>query len=107
MRWMEEVPLLSPFSNAKNRQMDSYKIRWKNSAEHDLRNIDHQQIPRVIKAVEALANTPFPHSARKLRGSERIYRIRVGDYRVIYQEDTELTIVIIYHIRHRKRAYRR
>lgn len=104
---MDIMALLSPFETAKNRQMDSYGIRWKNSAEHDLRNIDHQQIPRVIKAVEALADTPFPSSARKLRGSERIYRIRVGDYRVIYQVDTELKIVIIYHLRHRKRAYRR
>jgi mRNA interferase RelE/StbE len=87
--------------------MASYKIRWKSSAERDLRNIDSQQIPRIIKAVEALADTPFPSPARKLRGSERIYRVRVGDYRVIYQVESELKAVIVYYVRHRKRAYRR
>jgi mRNA interferase RelE/StbE len=87
--------------------MASYKIRWKSSAERDLRNIDSQQIPRIIKAVEALADTPFPSAARKLRGSERIYRVRVGDYRVIYQVESELKAVIVYYVRHRKRAYRR
>lgn len=87
--------------------MASYTIRWKSSAERDLRNIDSQQIPRVIKAVEALADTPLPSSARKLRGSERIYRVRVGDYRVIYQVESELKAVIVYYVRHRKQAYRR
>lgn len=86
--------------------MGSYKIIWKTSAEHDLRNIDAQHIPRVIKAVEALAQTPFPPSARKLRGSERIRRIRVGNYRVIYQVDNELKVVVIFYVRHRKIVYR-
>ncbi|MEA1999560.1 MAG: type II toxin-antitoxin system RelE/ParE family toxin [Euryarchaeota archaeon] len=39
--------------------------------------------------------------------AERDYRIRVGDYRVIYQLDTETKIVIIYHVRHRREAYRK
>jgi mRNA interferase RelE/StbE len=86
--------------------MDAYKIAWKNSAERDLRNIDAQHIPRIIKAVEILVQTPFPPSARKLRGSERIYRIRVGDYRVIYQVDNELKVVIIFYVCHRKIVYR-
>jgi mRNA interferase RelE/StbE len=87
--------------------MVSYEIRWKSSAARDLRNIDPQHIPRLIKAVESLADTPFPPSARKLQGSERIYRIRVGDYRVVYQVDTEVKEVVIFYIRHRKMVYRR
>ena len=87
--------------------MDSYEIRWKRSAERDLRKIDPQQIPRIIRAVESLADNPFPPQYRKLRGSEQDYRIRVGDYRVIYQVDTRTKIVTIYHLRHRKEAYRR
>ena len=39
--------------------MDSYEIQWKNSAERDLRNIDPQQVPRIIKAVETLVDNPF------------------------------------------------
>ncbi|RLJ00215.1 MAG: type II toxin-antitoxin system RelE/ParE family toxin [Candidatus Aenigmatarchaeota archaeon] len=87
--------------------MDSYEIRWKRSAERDLRNIDPQQIPRIIRAIESLAGNPFPPQYRKLRGSEQNYRIRVGNYRVIYQVDTRTRIVTIYHVRHRREAYRR
>lgn len=59
--------------------MDSYEIQWKNSAERDLHNINPKQIPRIIKAVESLAHNPFPLQHRKLRGTERNYRIRSGD----------------------------
>ena len=85
--------------------MDSYEIRWKKSAHRDLQNIDLQQVPRIIKAIESLADNPFPSQKRKLRGSERNYRIRVGDYRIIYQVDTKTQLMIIYHVRHRKEAY--
>lgn len=47
--------------------MDSYEIRWKSSATRDLHNIDSQQIPRIIEAVESLANNPFPPQHRKMR----------------------------------------
>ena len=86
--------------------MASYEIHWKRSAERDLRNIDPQQIPRIIHAVGALENNPFPPQHRKLRGSEREYRLRVGDYRVTYEVDTSLRRVTIYHVRHRSEAYR-
>jgi len=87
--------------------MDSYEIQWKDSAERDLRNIEPQQVPRIVKAVESLVDNPFPRQHRKLRGSERDYRIRVGDYRVIYQVDTKRKVLTIYHVRHRREAYRR
>lgn len=87
--------------------MDSYEIHWKGSAERELRRIDPQQISRIIQAVDALTNDPFPRGCRKLRGAERAYRIRVGDYRVIYQVDVKAKVVTIYHVRHRGKAYRR
>lgn len=87
--------------------MASYKIEWKHSAEKELKIIDRQYIPRIIKAVEALSDNPFPLQHRKLEGGEASYRIRAGDYRVIYQVDTESKHVVIYHVRHRKDAYRK
>ena len=87
--------------------MDSYEIQWKHSAERDLRNLDRQQISRVVEAIESLVGSPFPSQCRKLRGAEHLYRIRVGDYRVVYQVETEARTVIIYYVRHRKEAYRR
>ncbi len=87
--------------------MDSYEIRWKNSAERDLRKISSAQIPQIIKAIESMVDNPFPPQHRKLRGSERDYRIRVGDYRVIYQVETKTKVIVIYHVRHRREAYRK
>lgn len=87
--------------------MASYEIQWKHSAEKDLRGIDRQYIPRIVEAVQSLLDDPFPPQHRKLHGSESSYRIRIGDYRVIYQVDSEKQLIVIYHVRHRKDAYRK
>ena len=87
--------------------MASYEIQWKHSAEKDLRGIDRQFISRILEAVDSLSNDPFPSQHRKLQGSESSYRIRIGDYRVIYQVDIENKIIVIYHVRHRKDIYRK
>jgi len=86
--------------------MGSYEIQWKHSAEKDLRGIDRQFISRILKAIDSLSDDPFPSQHRKLQGSESSYRIRIGDYRVVYQVDIENKI-IIYHVRHRKDIYRK
>ncbi|MEA3421954.1 MAG: type II toxin-antitoxin system RelE/ParE family toxin [Acidobacteriota bacterium] len=86
--------------------MALFEILWKKSAEHDLRKIDHRYIPQILKAVEGLAKNPFLAKCRKLKGSESSYRIRIGDYRVIYQAYTRNNRVIVYHVRHRREAYR-
>lgn len=86
--------------------MGSYKIQVKNSAEQDLSRIDQMQVPRIIKSIESLSDDPFPAQHRKLHGSEQGYRLRIGDYRVIYQVDTQAKMITVYHIRHRKEAYR-
>lgn len=56
--------------------------------------------------VHALASDPFPHGARKLSGSEHTYRIRMGDYRMIYNVLEKESRVEISRVRHRKDAYR-
>ena len=86
--------------------MGSYKVRWKRSAEKDLRRIDEQEVARIIGATESLEDDPFPTQYRKLRGSKRNYRVRVGDYRIIYAVDVKARIVTVFHIRHRKDVYR-
>ena len=87
--------------------MDLFEIYPKGSFEHDLRNIDRQFIPRILTAIESLSENPFPFQSRKIKGSESSYRLRVGDYRVIYQVDTENKVVTLYHARHRKEVYKR
>ncbi len=86
--------------------MDLFKIDPKGSFEHDLRKIDRQFIPRIFEAIESLSENPFPVQSRKMKGSESSYRLRVGDYRVIYQVDTKNKVVTVYHARHRKDVYK-
>jgi mRNA interferase RelE/StbE len=86
--------------------MASYEIEWKRSAGRELRNIDPKHIQRILRAVADLADNPLPLGRRKLQGSEQDYRIRVGDYRVIYRMDNRARLVTVYHVRHRGEAYR-
>jgi mRNA interferase RelE/StbE len=83
-----------------------YKITWKKSAVNDLKRIDKQYISGIIAEIKRLIENPFPANYKKLVDSERSYRIRVGNYRVIYQVNTKEQIITIYHVRHRKEAYK-
>lgn len=86
--------------------MASYKVRLKPTAEKDLRKLPKPLIPRILHKIEALAFDPFPAQVTKLANAERLYRVRVGDYRIIYEVDTRDTLVTIFYIRHRREAYR-
>ena len=72
----------------------------------DLRSLPRQEVTRVVSTVGELATNPLPHGSQKLSGSERTYRIRVGDYRVIYEVFAESQIVEVQRVRHRKDVYR-
>jgi mRNA interferase RelE/StbE len=86
--------------------MEPYSIQWRSSTKKDLRRLAREEVVRVIEAVEKLAEEPFPHGSQKLAGAERTYRIRIGDYRVIYEVETETRTVEIERVRHRKDVYR-
>lgn len=64
------------------------------------------EVARVIASVALLADDPQPRGSQKLAGTERTYRICVGDYRVIYEVFSDLRIVEIQRVRHRKDVYR-
>ena len=61
---------------------------------------------RVITAIQALATNPRPSGCRKLAGSQHDWRIRVGDYRVIYEIGDAIRIVRVNRVRHRREVYR-
>lgn len=82
-----------------------YKIRWKNSAIKELKKLSKDTISRIIKAVEKLSETPYPDGVRKLVGSEHTYRIRVGDYRIIYTLLGSDLVIEIIRVGHRKDIY--
>jgi mRNA interferase RelE/StbE len=86
--------------------MASYRVEFRGSAERELRRADRQMVPRIVAAVDALAEQPRPPGTRKLAGAEHTYRIRIGDYRVVYTVDDSQAIVSIERVRHRREAYR-
>ena len=86
--------------------MALFEINWKSSSEHDLKKIDRQYIARILDAIESLMDNPFPSQSKKLKDSESSYRLRIGDYRIIYQVDSKKKEITIYYIRHRKDAYK-
>ncbi len=86
--------------------MDVYSIYWKSSAVKDLRKLHRQAISRVIEAVEALSSNPFHSGVRKMQGSEHSYRLRVGDYRVVYTVFESDLVIEVVRVRHRKDVYR-
>jgi mRNA interferase RelE/StbE len=86
--------------------MASYKIVFKPSVEKDLRSLPRSIVARVFKQIETLKDEPFPRQSIQLAGAEHLYRIRIGDYRVIYGVDRDLKQVIIHYVRHRRDVYR-
>lgn len=87
--------------------MGSYRISWKPSARKELRKLHPQAIRRVVQAVESLPHNPHPPGTRKLVGSDAHYRLRVGDYRIIYTIWESLLVIEILRVGHRKAAYKR
>jgi mRNA interferase RelE/StbE len=87
--------------------MNSYKIQWKRSAKKELKKLDKQVIRRIIQAVENLAKDPWQSTSKKLVGSDSIYRIRVGDYRIIYSLESSVLTIEIIKVGHRKEVYRK
>ncbi|NIA16059.1 MAG: type II toxin-antitoxin system mRNA interferase toxin, RelE/StbE family [Nitrospiraceae bacterium] len=86
--------------------MASYQIEWKRSALKEFRRLPASVQRRVFQAIEKLAENPYPHGGVKLTGSTRSYRLRVGDYRVVYTVESALLRIEIVRIRHRRDVYR-
>ena len=84
----------------------AFRIEWKKSTRKDLRKLPASVTERVVAVVEGLADNPFPHGVEKLTGSEHAYRIRLGDYRIVYEVVLESKLVEIQRVRHRKDVYR-
>jgi mRNA interferase RelE/StbE len=86
--------------------MTSYNVVFKPSVEKDLRSLPKALIARAMKHIAGLQTDPFPRQAIKLSGAERLYRVRVGDYRIVYEVDTKAKQVTIHYVRHRREVYR-
>jgi mRNA interferase RelE/StbE len=85
---------------------NGYRIQIAPSALRQLRKLPQSTQDRIVRRVEGLAGDPRPRGSVKLQGEEDLYRIRVGDYRVIYQVRDEELIVLVVRVGHRREVYR-
>ncbi len=86
--------------------MASYSIRFQPSVEKDVRHIAARDLRRIFDHIDSLANDPFPRGAAKLSGAEGLWRIRVGNYRIVYEVVVSPRQILIQYIRHRRDVYR-
>jgi mRNA interferase RelE/StbE len=82
-----------------------YVIDIKPSARKELENLSDQLIARLVPKIEGLATNPRPFGCRKLRGYKDLWRVRVGDYRIVYIIDDDHGIVSVTRIAHRREVY--
>lgn len=83
-----------------------YRVLLERGAEKDLARLSSESHDRVVAAIRTLATNPRPPGCRKLAGTRNDWRIRVGDYRVIYEIADEIRIVRVNRVRHRRDVYR-
>ena len=86
--------------------MADYVITFARSARRELELLDRQIGQRVLAKIEGLRSNPRPAGAVKLAGTANFWRIRMGDWRVIYEIDDTRRLVDVARIRHRSDAYR-
>ncbi|MEN6452336.1 MAG: type II toxin-antitoxin system RelE/ParE family toxin [Thermoguttaceae bacterium] len=87
--------------------MASYSVHLQPSVERDVRHIPRADCSRIFARIEALSSSPLPPGALKLSDAEGLYRIRAGNYRIVYQVDHKTRRVVVHYVRHRRDAYRR
>ena len=83
-----------------------YTISYKRSAYEELLQLPANIAHKIKNAIDSLSENPRPHSCKKLKGSVNDYRIRIGNYRVVYTIIDTILIVTVIKIAHRKDVYR-
>jgi mRNA interferase RelE/StbE len=83
-----------------------HEVYLEHAAEKDLKKLPGEIFQRLIIHMRSLAETPRPSGCRKITGTKNDWRIRVGDYRIIYEVDDNARIVKVMRIRDRREAYR-
>ncbi len=85
--------------------MAAYRLSIKRSAERELKRIPKAVLPRIVRRIKRLASNPRPRDSVKLSRRE-LYRVRQGDYRVVYSIDDRDRTVVVVKIGHRREVYR-
>ncbi|MBF0331144.1 MAG: type II toxin-antitoxin system RelE/ParE family toxin [Candidatus Omnitrophica bacterium] len=85
--------------------MAKYKVEIKRSAVKEIESLPRKEILIILDRIRLLADDPRPRDVRKLSGDEK-YRIRCGDYRILYLIEDDVLIIYVVKVGHRKDVYR-
>jgi mRNA interferase RelE/StbE len=85
--------------------MAKFEIEFRRSVEKDLRKIPRNDQIRILRQIDGLRQEPFPSGSKKLSKQER-YRLRQGNYRILYEVQEEKLIIVVVKVKHRRDAYR-
>ena len=83
-----------------------YKVLIMESARKQIRSLPNNEISVMMDAARSLAENPRPYQSKKLVGTIDQYRLRKGDYRILYTIDDRIKEITIFRVRHRRDAYR-
>jgi mRNA interferase RelE/StbE len=84
----------------------NYDLVFKPRASQELEQLPPVVVKRVRPAIAKLMNDPRPPGCKKLSGSDNAWRLRIGDYRILYEVHDDELLVRVFRISHRKEAYR-
>lgn len=84
----------------------SYQIEFVKQAAKQFKILPTQEQERLKAKIDALVSEPRPVGVVKLVGEDNLYRIRVGDYRVVYVIQDDLLLILVVKIAHRREVYR-
>ena len=86
--------------------MGTYHLIILKKAVKDIQKLDPSVAQMIWRHIEALSENPRPPASKKLKGSQNLYRLRIRDWRVIYEINDSKKVVKVIHVFHRKDAYR-
>lgn len=86
--------------------MKQYRVEITNQAVKSLKRLPKPLAARLLHAAQSLKDNPRPESCKKLRGYDSLYRIRLGDWRIIYSIEDEILLVLVITIKSRAEVYK-
>lgn len=85
----------------------AYEVIVKPSAAKAIRKLDRTTQRRIVRLLEHLAEHPRPEGVVKMQGEENLWRLRIGDYRLIYEVHDDRLVVLVLRVGHRRDVYRK
>ncbi len=83
-----------------------YRVRTSPDVDKQLAKLDGSSRERIAQKIDALAENPRPPGCKKLKGDDNLWRVRAGDYRIVFSIHDDLLLVLVIRVAHRREVYR-